>query len=447
MEQFTVAFFVTLTIALITTYWQRKATKTWKPEENAFQTHYLVVYGLAYFADWLKGPYVYALYQSYGLSEEKIAFLFIVGFASSGISGPFVGGLADSFGRKRMALAYFIIYIASALCKPFQDYDTLLLGRVLGGIGTSLLTTTFESWMVSEHQKRKYSQELLDDTLSKATILNSATAILAGIIAQIAAQHYGYIAPFVAALCPLTIGFLICLIFWTENKGSESETSTLSFKDVRAVLGTNLWILGCTQSLFLGAMYTFVFLWTPALANSGAIPHGIVFSTFMAMVCIGTTIFKCFSAQVEFLPYVIFGISAISCGLTVISMGNTTWVFSSFMAFELACGIMFPTYGSLRSKYVPDEHRTTIMNIYRIPLNLFVVLVLLNKRFMSLQVVFGICCATHLISLGVWYFFRPETKVLDGKEYEMGRIRDEEEDFGNISDELESDISDSDEIL
>ena len=66
---------------------------------------------------------------------------------------------------------------------------------------------------------------------------------------------------------------------------------------------------------------------------------------------------------------------------------------------------------------------------------------------MSLQVVFGICCATHLISLGAWYFFRPEIKVLDGKEYEMGRVRDEEEDFGNISDELESDISDSDEIF
>ena len=446
MEHYTVAFFVTVAIALLTTYWQRKATKKWKPDEREFQTHYLVVYTLAYFADWLKGPYVYALYQSYGLTEEKIAFLFIVGFASSGISGPFVGGLADSLGRKRMTIVYFLIYMGSALCKPFQDYDILLLGRILGGIGTSLLTTTFESWMVSEHQKRKYSQELLDDTLSKATILNSASAITAGIIAQISVGYYGYIAPFMLAICPLTSGLFICLIFWTENKGQTSSSGSLSLKDASSVISTNLWILGGTQSLFLGAMYTFVFLWTPAL-SSDSVPHGLVFSTFMAMICIGTTIFKCFSAQVEILPYVIFVISAISCSLSAIFMGNNTIVFSSFMAFELACGIMFPTYGSLRSMYVPDEHRTTIMNIYRIPLNLFVVLVLVNKRFMSLKVVFGICCATHCISLFAWYFFRPEIKVLDGKEYELGKIRDEEEDFGNIEEELESDISDSDEIF
>jgi hypothetical protein len=108
---------------------------------------------------------------------------------------------------------------------------------------------------------------------------------------------------------------------------------------------------------------------------------------------------------------------------------------------------MFPTYGSLRSVYIPDEHRTTIMNIYRIPLNVFVVIVLLNKRFVSLQVVFGGCCIVHVIATVLWHFFKPDIKVMDGKEYEMGRVRDEEEEFGNISDELESDISDEDEIF
>ena len=44
---------------------------------SKFQIQYLIVYSLAYFSDWIKGPYVYILYESYGLSESDIAYLFI----------------------------------------------------------------------------------------------------------------------------------------------------------------------------------------------------------------------------------------------------------------------------------------------------------------------------------------------------------------------------------
>jgi hypothetical protein len=41
-------------------------------------------------------------------------------------------------------------------------------------------------------------------------------------------------------------------------------------------------LLGAMQSLFEGSMYTFVFLWTPALSPAGEhLPHGMIFSCFM----------------------------------------------------------------------------------------------------------------------------------------------------------------------
>lgn len=46
-------------------------------------------------ADWLQGPYVYALYESYGFVKEDIGLLFVAGFLSSAIFGTFVGSLAD----------------------------------------------------------------------------------------------------------------------------------------------------------------------------------------------------------------------------------------------------------------------------------------------------------------------------------------------------------------
>ena len=45
------------------------------------------------------------------------------------------------------------------------------------------------------------------------------------------------------------------------------------------------------------------------------------------------------------------------------------------------------------------------MNIFRIPLNAFVVLLLLKIKFLSSQVVFLICTLTHLVALLCYGYF------------------------------------------
>ena len=69
-------------------------------EFKKFQQTYLIVYFCVMAGDWLQGPYVYALYSSYGFDQYDIAVLFVAGFGSSMIFGTFIGSLADRFGRK-----------------------------------------------------------------------------------------------------------------------------------------------------------------------------------------------------------------------------------------------------------------------------------------------------------------------------------------------------------
>ena len=45
--------------------------------------------------DWLQGPHVYALYESYGMTTDDIDVLFVAGFGSSMIVGTIVGSVAD----------------------------------------------------------------------------------------------------------------------------------------------------------------------------------------------------------------------------------------------------------------------------------------------------------------------------------------------------------------
>ncbi len=61
----------------------------------AFRNQYLVVYWCVMMSDWLQGPYVYALYKSYGYDMAAIGQLFIVGFLSSATFGTVISSFAD----------------------------------------------------------------------------------------------------------------------------------------------------------------------------------------------------------------------------------------------------------------------------------------------------------------------------------------------------------------
>jgi hypothetical protein len=58
------------------------------PEFLSFQKLYLAVYLIMMMADWMQGPYVYALYDKYGFTKGEIGQLFIAGFGSSMCDAP-----------------------------------------------------------------------------------------------------------------------------------------------------------------------------------------------------------------------------------------------------------------------------------------------------------------------------------------------------------------------
>ena len=130
-----------------------------KPDSvKALQRRFLSVFWLLRCADWLQGPYFYEVYASkiFGgapASMSMISRLFLTGFASTALFGPAVGRAIDSYGRKKGTLAFSILYAMGALSTRSPLLAVLLFGRVMSGIGTSLLFSAPESWLVGEAQK------------------------------------------------------------------------------------------------------------------------------------------------------------------------------------------------------------------------------------------------------------------------------------------------------
>lgn len=153
---------------------KHKTHQTLRADFDDFRRSYLSVYLVIMLADWMQGTHMYTLYLSYNVN---ISALFLTGFLTGAIFAPFLGSLVDKFGRKRSCIIYCILEILINWIEHYNDFRTLLLGRVLGGISTNLLFSAFESWMATEHRKRGFPEEWMAKTYSEVCMFVFVTLI------------------------------------------------------------------------------------------------------------------------------------------------------------------------------------------------------------------------------------------------------------------------------
>lgn len=436
-------------------------------KHSALLKKYLAVYLLSALSDWLQGPYVYALYDEYGYTQHEIAVLFVAGFGSSMVFGTFIGGLADSCGRRKFTILFALVYIASCLTKHFKDFHILMLGRLLGGISTSLLFSVFDSWLIRSHADEGVTA-FLSKSFASAQYGNSVVAILAGLAANKAASSTkmtpffadagqdpvvymgGYLNPFDMALIVLVIAAVLTTVTWEENYGdSKVEDSASVDKNKKwhdaftsAIYTTlhNKEILytGLICSLFEGSMYIFVFMWTPAMKalspDGTELPFGLIFATFMVCCMAGSSIFSILigSIQVEKLGVFVFISATASFALMTMS-SSSTGTFLAFLLFEITVGTYFPTMGTMKSMIVPESKRAAIYNLYRIPLNCIVLFSLLTDLTPKQSFILCTCmlCTatflqTRLIEHKKTFFTTSSASKETGKDLEMGSEKAEE---------------------
>ena len=381
------------------------------PHFKKFQYLFFTVYFMALFSDWLQGPYVYKLYSYYGYASSQIALLYVAGFASSVIFGTATGPLADRFGRKKMALCFCLLYSFCCLTKLSSNFFWLFLGRIFGGISTSMLFSTFESWYVYEHTETyDFPNDWISVTFSKATFGNGVLAINAGVISNIFAETLGFgpVAPFMLAIPFLLIAGVIILKTWTENYGNQDvDLSRSCLEGLRTIIfKESIFYLGVIQALFEANMYIFVFQWTPIL-DSEHTPLGMVFACFMICIMIGSSIYsillskKYKSEQLLLLSVYLAIISTSICIFTTSDYPVMSFV--AFLLLEVSVGIYFPCISFLRSQVIPEKLRASIMNWFRVPMNIITcggLLLLHNKTLISSnQSMFGICTVVLVLAL------------------------------------------------
>ncbi|KAL7754041.1 hypothetical protein RI367_000020 [Sorochytrium milnesiophthora] len=347
-----------------------------------FRQNYLLVFWLANGCDWLYGAYLYSVYKQHGLDIVTISRLGVVGFLSSASLGTVVGSVSDQVGRKRMALAFSACFIASCCCIASSSIAILTLGRVFGGVSTSLLFSVFEAWMLSEHKARDFPPPTLGGIFSTAYFGNSVVAIGTGLLAEWVAEYtHNSVSPFMLAIVPATTCAVVVSKTWNENFGSapkevrflSSELQHFEPDDKRRILA-----VGAMQATFESAMYGFVFLFALVLdasvSDSYALPFGTIFATFMVWFMLGTTInswIDSWSLKQERAMAVVAGLAAAALFCAALAETTTTLLIC-FSTYEACVGVYFPMMSKLRSRYIPESIRATAVNVFRAPMNVIV---------------------------------------------------------------------------
>lgn len=164
----------------------------------------------------------------------------------------------------------------------------------------------------------------------------------------------------------------------------------------------------------------------------------------MVCVMVGSSIFKIAAQRPKNLyniPLYLHAVAFASMAGVTIFLENKTIVYTCFLLFETTVGVFWPAYGVIKSEKIPEDIRSAVMNIFRIPLNAFVVILLLKVKYLDSRTVFTICTLAHGVSFICYLYFY---STLKSNEIDGGNGK--QEDTGNGLEMLDK-ISDLDSLL
>jgi len=246
---------------------------------------------------------------------------------------------------------------------------------------------------------------------------NGLIAIVCGLAANFLVETIGagFVSPFDASSLVLLAGAALIWSTWPENYGDGRDQAGL-FQQLRSAMwligaDRRIALLGAMQGLYEGTMYTFIFLWTPALSpNDEHIPHGLVFASFMVACMAGSAlsgILMCHGLRPEKYMQAVFLVASVSLAVPLcvhsysrsVNGGHVRGGMSleartqmvAFCVFEATIGLFWPSLMKMRSQYVPEEKLSTVINCFRMPVNAFVCVILFNISHMNIDTVFAMC--------------------------------------------------------
>jgi len=198
---------------------------------------------------------------------------------------------------------------------------------------------------------------------------------------------------------------IVIQVTWSENekKLKEKKISECYKEAFKELKRREVLCLGIAESSTLAVQNLFLFLWTPVLietTNGGnTINIGFIFLCLVTSIIVGT---KLFEISILYLQIGLYNVLLIVL-MIIFSALTMIYLFDSFLlrlvlfsTLNGVAGLYQPLFSFIKYRVLEDKHRALLMNIFRVPLNIYVVVSLLMLKFLD---PLNICLIAAMISL------------------------------------------------
>ena len=184
---------------------------------------------------------------------------------------------------------------------------------------------------------------------------------------------------------------IVIAVLWDENKPLEKSTDSFwaqlqdACKELKKV---NVLCIGLIEGIALAVLNIYLFSWTPILKQStpGGMNVGFIYTSMVLTMIVGTKSYEVLINYCHFDYY----ISITGCVFIQGVLLYITYIDSSFLhrmlylaLFNGLTGFYNPLNSIIKSNILVEQYRALLMNLFRIPLNTYVIIVLLTLRYMN----------------------------------------------------------------
>ena len=230
-------------------------------------------------------------------------------FLGLGFGQLVFGPLSDSFGRKPIVYAGFIIFvIASIICVTTKSFEVMLIGRILQGIGLSSPRTIAIAMI-----RDSYSGDYMAKILSIVVMFFILVPIIAPTFGQLLLSSFNWQAIFNANLL---FGLLIIIWFWRRQPETLEKKKRIKFSSRIFIDGTKEFFKHKDAVIF-----TFI--------------SGFITGSFMVYLSTSQQIFQIQYNLGELFPY-FFASTAIAVGAATFANSRLVIRFGSFKIAYIA---------------------------------------------------------------------------------------------------------------
>ncbi|MFC1550757.1 MFS transporter [Candidatus Neomarinimicrobiota bacterium] len=276
---------------------------------------------------------------------------------------PILGIFADRYGRKKILIPSLIVFgIAGSLCAFVRDFNSLLILRIIQGIGAASLGF-LNITILGDLYSGKERTTAMGYNVSVLSIGTATFPIIGGILAT-----FGWYFPFFLPVLAIPIGLVSLLLL-----NNHEQKSRVLFKEYLF----NAWIIVKNRKvvgLFIASIIGFIILYgslltfLPLLIGKGFNGSSVIIGLIMATMSITTAIISSnlgnlirrFSEESLLRSSFVFYAIAL---LMIPKVPNLWMLAVAIIFYGIGHGLNIPTIQTLLAELSSTEERGVIMSL------------------------------------------------------------------------------------